>query len=199
MAVSINPIDLETTLPIASQTLPFYNVVNAIWPDLYNQQATIAPPRNGMDRFTGKLLQGWDHTQQSIAYIFATKFHTRPMRRWVGSFVPHILGESYIPRVVTRFYWAMASAIDLQEPDYRIKQVAFMGQAIQVGASPLGTVALSDSATVGMVRLGQALFRHHGIFYPRGHLGDFTPYELHMYGVVSRGGQVWDVVNVSNG
>jgi hypothetical protein len=37
---------------------PFFQTVNAIWPQLVNQQAVVSPPRNGMDRFTGALLQG---------------------------------------------------------------------------------------------------------------------------------------------
>jgi hypothetical protein len=143
-------------------------------------------------------LQGWDHVNQSLAYIFTTPYHTRPLRRWVGSFVPHILGEDYVPRVVTRFYWAMASAIDLQEPDYRIKQVLYMGAALDPNLST-GLVTLSKGATADAVRLGHAIFKHLGVFYPRGHLGDFTPYERNMYGLVSRGGALWDPIPVVTG
>ena len=39
----------------------FWRTVNAIWPDLANRRASIAPARNGMDAKTGKLLHGWPH------------------------------------------------------------------------------------------------------------------------------------------
>ena len=52
-----------------------------------------------------------------------TRYHERVLRRWAGSFVPHILGESAIPRVITRFFWAIASSIELWEPNYRVTRV----------------------------------------------------------------------------
>jgi len=175
-----------TTLPTDPLATPYFDVVNAIWPGLRDQTAFIAPSRNGMDRRTGKLLQGWDHVEQSLELIFATPFHERVLRRWVGSFVPHILGESLVPRVVTRFFWAIASAIDIWEPNYRIKQVYFMGDALlQWSASTL--------ASADLIRLGQTLFRQEGIYRPRAHLGDFTPYVTKYNATVSRGANLWDI------
>ena len=98
----------------------YYRLVNAIWPDLLNQKSLIAPVRNGVNRQTGQLMQGWEHVEQSMQTIFATPFHDRILRRWVGSFVPHILGELLVPRIITRFHWAMAVSLDLWEPNYRI-------------------------------------------------------------------------------
>lgn len=164
--------------------------VNARWPGLQAAQAFISPPRNGMDRSTGKLLQGWPHVEQSMEVIFATPFHQRVLRRWVGSFVPAILGDNIVQRVIMRFFWAIASAIDMWEPDYRIKQVYFMGNALQTYAPPP-----AQSAT-DMIRLGQVIFRQEGMYYPRGHLGNFTPYEQRQAGLVGRGGGLWDVVPV---
>lgn len=167
--------------------LPF-SEVNAIWPDLGAGQVLISPPRNGMDRFTGKLLQGWQHVEQSLELIFLTPFHQRVLRRWVGSFVPHVLGEIAVERVITRFYWAISTSIDLWEPDYRIRNVAFMGQATPGDLSPTATEAL--------YRQGNVFFRTEGMWYPRGHLGDFTPYVRQAAGLVTNGGSMWDVVPV---
>lgn len=173
------------------QATQFFVEANAIWPDLRSGQALVSPPRNGVDRRTGKLLQGWDHVEQSMEMIFATPFHQRVLRRWVGSFVPLILGRSGVERIITRFFWAIVTAIDLWEPDYRIKQVYMMGPAIDQWSPAMGT----DVNT--MFRQGEAIFRTEGQWYPRGHLGDYTPYQLQMAGLVSRGGNLWDVVRVT--
>lgn len=162
-------------------------IVNQIWPGLGNRQTVISPARNGMNRFTGKICQGWDHVEQSMSTIFATPFHERVLRRWVGSFVPSLLGKNFIARVVLRFYWAIASAIDLWEPDYRIKQVLFMGNSSQNWA-PLPLVSAGQ-----LVRLGQAIFRMEGVYRPRAHLGDYTPYQQKQIGLVGRGTGLWDV------
>jgi phage baseplate assembly protein W len=169
----------------------FFVEANAIWPDLQSGRAVIAPPRNGMDRFTGKLLSGWPHVEQSMEVIFATPFHQRVLRRWVGSFVPHILGESAVARIVTRFFWAIVTAIDLWEPDYRIQQTYIMGPALQNWSPQLQTQV--DQ----LLREGQVIFRTEGQWYPRGHLGDFTPYIQKASGLVNRGGNLWEVTPVT--
>jgi uncharacterized protein len=179
------PTELETTGLIGDN--PYFSEVNAIWPDLANQRVDIAPARNGMDRHTGKLLQGWDHVEQSMELIFATPFHERVLRRWVGNFVPMILGENAVPRIITRFYWAIATAIDLWEPNYRIKQVLFMGSALSTPANPVSD-AMADE-----FRLGHVTFRQEGVYYPRAHLGDRTPYARRGSELIGRGGQFFDV------
>lgn len=170
----------------------YFDVVNAMWPDLAAGRAIIAPPRNGVNRKTGKICQGWEHTEQSMEVIFATRFHERVLRRWVGSFVPHILGESAVKRIFTRFFWAIVSAIDLWEPNYRIKQVHVMGNALN-GVTPDQRI---DAA--GLLRIGEVIFRQEGVWMPRGHLGDFTPYQTKNAGLIGNDSQMWDVVPVSN-
>lgn len=171
---------------------PFFDPINAMWPDLASGRAFVSPPRNGVDRRTGKVLSGWAHVEQSMEVIFETRFHERVLRRWVGSFVPHILGESVVSRVVTRFFFAISSAIDLWEPDYRIKQVYFMGNALRSWA-PTDTL---DAAN--LLRLGDAIFRTEGIYFPRGHLGDFTPDATRTAGLIGNGSNLWDVVPIGN-
>lgn len=184
---------MTTNLPSDSST--FYQVVNAVWPGLQSGQALVSPPRNGMDRYTGKLLQGWDHVEQSMEIIFSTPFHQRVLRRWVGSFVPHILGDNAVARAITRFFWAIVTAIDLWEPDYRINQVYVMGAAIN-GFAPVNDLTASDVNQ--LLRQGQLIFRTEGTWYPRGHLGDFTPYEQKSSGVINTG-SYWEVQPVTTG
>jgi len=176
----------DPTVNYPAFTGPYWQTVNAIWPGLVNQQAVVSPPRNGMNRETGKLMQGWPHVKQSMELIFYTPFHQRVLRRWVGSFVPMILGETYVERIVLRFFWSIASSIDLWEPDYRIRQVYFMGPAVQDRFSP----PLTNGATEALFRLGQAIFRTEGVFYPRGHLGDYTPYQEQHSAITSPA--IWD-------
>lgn len=169
-------------------------IVNGVWPELANQQATISPPGNGMNRFTGELLQGWDDVEQSLELIFATPYHTRVLRRWVGSFVPAILGDNATLRTITRFFWAIATSIDLWEPRYRLKQIYVMGNALSdVSPSPL-----TPAAVEAMARAGDFIFREEGVYYPAGNLGNFTPYTQRAFGLTSKGGNLWDVVPVRN-
>jgi phage baseplate assembly protein W len=169
----------------------FYATVNRIWPDLINRNSNISPPRNGMNKYTGKICQSWEHVEQSMSTIFSTPFHERVLRRWVGSFVPSLLGENYIARIILRFYWALASAIDLWEPDFRITQVQYMGDAL-AGWSPLPLASADE-----LIRQGQAIFRNMGVWRPRAHLGDVTPYQQKNIEMVGRGNSQWNVVQQS--
>jgi phage baseplate assembly protein W len=168
-----------------SQATPYYREINAIWPDLLNQRALISPARNGVNRETGKIWQGWDHVEQSMKVIFATPFHERILRRWVGSYVPYILGETYVQRIVTRFFWAISVSIDLWEPNYRIKQVFFMNDA-------LGEWSPKTLDAVGEYRLGHGIFRTEGVYRPRAHLGDSSVYQPRAVAIVGHGTEIWD-------
>ncbi len=174
----------------------YWRTVNAIWPDLINEQVFIAPPRNGMNRFTGQLLQGWDHVQQSMTIIFQTPYHERVLRRWVGSFVPMILGESMLARIITRFFWAIATALDLWEPGYRFNRVYFMGDALQSWSGLANSDLQAATASIGvaeLVRKGQAIFRYDGQWIPRGHLGIFVPATQKSSTLIGTGTTLWDL------
>lgn len=173
-------------LPTYAPTNPYYNELMAIWPDLYNQKVIVAPAGNGVNMFTGQMLTGWHHVEQSIEILFATPFHERILRRWAGSFVPHLLGEEIVPRIVTRHYWAMGTAIEHWEPRYKIKEILFMGSALNVLNPPV------QFAPDEMIRVGHIYVRPVGVYYPRGHLGDFTPYQRRSYGIAGRGGDTFD-------
>jgi phage baseplate assembly protein W len=181
--------DITVIDDVYSQNI-FYNEINAVWPDLWRQKTFVSPARNGMDRRTGKLLQNWDHVQQSMEIIFETPFHERVLRRWVGSFVPRLLGESVVTRIITRFWWAIGEALEMWEPNYRIKQIYFMGDSIN-SWQPRATTTMSDQ-----IRLGRVFFRNEGVYRPRAHLGDFTPYEKRFSGMIGYGSGLWDVMPV---
>lgn len=136
------------------------------WPD--EPIPSVAPVRVGMDRSTFGIKIGWDHTEQSVNTILVTRFHERPGRRWVGSFVPHLLGKSGTMRTIARFWWAILSAIHLQEPNYRIIRV-YATQGDKEGE------VLRRLTTVEDFRLGTIAFQSEGQHRPRAHLGDPTP------------------------
>lgn len=106
----------------------------------------------GMDRNTGRALDGWPHVAQSLGDIFTTRYGERVMRRYYGSLVPNILGENMVPETYTRFFAAIGAALE-QEPRVRLLRV-----------TPL---------SVG--RDGRSGVRLELEYRPRGHLGDFTP------------------------
>lgn len=160
---------------------PYYDPVEEQWPDLKYGRVLLIPARVGVDRKTGKMLVGWDHVVQSIQVIFATRFHERVLRRWCGSFVPHLLGESAVARAITRFYWAVATSLDLWEPNYRI-------QRIRVGERADGTTLTSaEELCTGIINT-----QTEGVYRPRAHLGDDTPESRRHVGLVGRGFGVWE-------
>jgi phage baseplate assembly protein W len=116
-------------------------------------------PGTGIDRHTGRPIAGFAHVQQSLEVIFTTHFGERVLRRWFGSFVPQLLGEPMVPSTVLRFWTAMVVAIEVWEPRFKVKKIAYPPQ--HNSAERMRTGALS------VMLLGE--------YRPRGHLGDPTP------------------------
>lgn len=169
-------------IQVLVETQPVLTRTELIWPDLAHAKITIKPPRVGMDRKTGKILYGWDHVVQSLQVMFSTPFHQRILRGWVGSFVPHIVGDNATERMIGRFYWAIATSIDLFEPNYRIQRVL-------IGSYPDGTPLTTEE----MYRLGQIRVIHEGTYRPRAHLGDNTSFQHRQLGLVgNRGAGIWE-------
>ena len=76
----------------------------------------------GINRFTGRPLSNWEHTFQCLCVIFETHFGERVMRRTFGSAIPGLLGhENLTPSTLLKFYTAMAIAVELWEPRFRIR------------------------------------------------------------------------------
>jgi Bacteriophage baseplate protein W len=158
-----------------------YDVNLDIWPDLRNGKNVLRPVRVGVNAKTGRMMIGWDHVEQSVAKIFVTRYHERVLRGYVGSFIPHLLGESAITRAIIRFYWAIITAIDLWEPNYRI-------QRVRVSRRADGTSLTSAEE----LRRGQLTTRMEGVYRPRAHVGDETPERRRSIGLIGRGYGSWD-------
>lgn len=106
----------------------------------------------GVDRHTGKWLGGWAHVVQSIGVIVTTAIGSRVQRRPFGmedaSLIDRPITESEILRAVS----AIAVAVDQWEPRFRITRCV-----------------IADANA-----LGKLVLRIAGVYFPRGHLGDYT-------------------------
>lgn len=140
-----------------------------LYPDASRGQA-IAPVRIGIDNRTLRPLGGFAHVEQSLYRLFATRYHQRVMRYYVGSFVPHLIGKNTVHSTITKFWWAITTAVELWEPGYGIKRVRMRDYE-----RPDGSIALGALTTDDDIRRGQVAFQMTGEWYPRGHLGDKTP------------------------
>ena len=119
----------------------------------------------GMDRRTGRPIYGWDHVLQSIEDILTTRLMQRVMRREYGSLLPRLIDAPMNDRVVLAFYAAAAEALRRWEPRFRLRRCSIT----RAGSDGGITLELS------------------GVYYPRGHLGDYSVMEtrdgaLHLLG-----------------
>lgn len=109
----------------------------------------------GVSRYTGKPLDGWEHTVACIDAIFQTPFSTRVLRRWFGSFVPSILGRNIDPPTILMLWTSVYAALYF-EPRFQLTNIELISSA--------------DDA-----RAGHVAFLLTGVYLPRAHLGDQKP------------------------
>lgn len=111
--------------------------------------------RTGTDARTGLLLTGWAHCVQSIGIILTTRIGWRVMQRDFGSTLDELQDRNSTPKRIMEAYAAVAEALRQWEPGFRLRTIQLMR------AGPDGVFA----------------FELHGVFYPRGHLGDYSASE----------------------
>ena len=91
----------------------------------------------GMDRQTGRVIEGADHLRQSIADILGTPLGSRVGRRDYGSRIPELLDQPLNDATRIRVFAAAALALMRQEGRARIARIA-----LDAGAAP-GTARLT--------------------------------------------------------
>ena len=107
----------------------------------------------GLNRDGGHALTGFDHVRQSIGVILTTPIGSRVMRREFGSELFDLIDRPMTSRVILAIYAAAVQAIARWEPRYAITGCKL------VEAEAGGVISIEFN----------------GIYYPRGHHGDFTP------------------------
>ncbi|OAK55048.1 baseplate assembly protein [Variovorax paradoxus] len=84
---------------------------------------------SGMDRVTGKALDGIEHLRQSIADILGTPQGTRVMRRIYGSLWPELIDQPDNGATRVRLFAATAGALMKWEPRLRLSRVQIFSTA----------------------------------------------------------------------
>ncbi|MBS7553713.1 hypothetical protein KHC23_08625 [Ancylobacter dichloromethanicus] len=106
-----------------------------------------------MDRATGRLLRGRAHAEQSVRDILATRKFQRVMNLDHGSELAALRGENMTAANVLKAYAEIVQAVHAQEPGVRIARM---------------------EPTYLAGRQGAIGFDLHQVFYPYGHLGDYS-------------------------
>lgn len=113
----------------------------------------------GIDRGTGEILTGWEHVRQSIWTILTTELGSRVERRDFGVVIEGLIDRPQNEETVVDFVITVAEALEPREFEGR-----FLGEPrFQM------TDMQFDLATPGRVELVVS-----GVYYPNGHLGDFS-------------------------
>lgn len=107
--------------------------------------------RVGIDRNTGAVLTGWDECAQSINCIVETAIGSLVLNRDFGSKCRELVDRPGNRQQITAYFTAISRALRKWEPGFRLTKVAL----------------------VSLVP-GLALFDIAGVFYPNGHLGDYS-------------------------
>lgn len=108
----------------------------------------------GMDRATGKLLDGEAHLVQSIGDILTTPLGTRAMRRDYGSMIPELLDRPLNAATRLLCGTAAAMAITRWEPRITVRSARLEGDPANGSATMTITAVRKDSAVPNaLVRL----------------------------------------------
>lgn len=113
------------------------------------------PDSAGINAATGSPLADWEHTKQSIRKILTTPIGSRVMRRDFGSDIPDMIDRKMTQGNVLAVYAAAASALARWEPRFQMRA---------------GRVANATATGVLEIEI-------HGLYFPRGHVGDYSVVE----------------------
>lgn len=107
---------------------------------------------SGMDRNTGAELSGWPHVEQSLGVLLTTPKFSRVMRRAVGAGLPGRVDMAINSNNFIDLFADIGKAVFDYEPRFRPTKM---------------------TPSAGSSR-SEIVIDVEGIYFPRGHLGDFT-------------------------
>ncbi|KAA6405667.1 GPW/gp25 family protein [Candidatus Tokpelaia sp.] len=111
--------------------------------------------RCGVSAKTGQLIYDWEHCLQSIDKCLTTRIGSRVLRRHLGADVPAYIDANGDENTIMHLFQAITQALDDPvggEPGFSLQKI----EMVQAG------------------RDGAYHFVMNGIFYPNGHLGDWS-------------------------
>jgi phage baseplate assembly protein W len=120
----------------------------------------------GVNRRTGAPLTDFDHVKQSIEVVLTTPIGSRVMRREFGSELFELIDRPLTDQVILAIYSAIVVAIARWEPRFAVTQCSLVA-----GAGD-GTMQIDLQ----------------GVYFPYGHLGDFSVREGRSGAFIIRGG-----------
>lgn len=91
----------------------------------------------GMNRDTGRALDGLEHIRQSVADILTTPIGSRVMRRDYGSLLPELIDQPLTDAILLQAYAATVMALLRWEPRIRIERIIRLVNSAQPGAASL--------------------------------------------------------------
>lgn len=92
----------------------------------------------GMNRVTGKAIEGNDHLAQSLGDLLSTPIGSRVMRRDYGSLLFGLIDQPLNPATRLLMFAASALAIRAWEPRLRVKRFSLeLANALSAGAATL--------------------------------------------------------------
>ena len=116
----------------------------------------------GLDRNTGRPLDGWPHVVQSLTVLITTEIGERVERRAFGSRSGDLLDRPGNEPTILDHFAAIAEAIEPR-----------LINGFQYGEPRFDLARIIPSGGPD----GRFGFELVGLYYPRGHLGDFTVFE----------------------
>lgn len=124
----------------------------------------------GFDRRTGKPLGGWEHTSQSLGVLVTTELGERVMRHRLGNRGTGLLDKPGNALTIIDHFVAIQDAIEPR-----------LVNGFQYGEPRFDLARIRPRGSES----GLFTFELIGLYYPRGHLGDFSVYETRTATVVA--------------
>lgn len=116
----------------------------------------------GLNKRTGKVLGGWPNCKQSLRTLIRTEFGERQMRYRVGGEDNPLLDRPGNPIEIMDFFSTLFAAIEPR-----------LVNGFQYGEPRFDLARIIPSGN----ETGLFTFNLIGLYYPRGHLGDFSFFE----------------------